>query len=392
MDLNKDKFLAFLEKYNQNTANPEEKAYVEAYYQYLETQPNYTDQLDEQSANQLEKNIFNRIKKAKKPSFTELIIHSSKDAIRYISAAIILVVAATAILLYTHHYSSVTKTAALASSITPGKSIASLILPDGSSYLLSDTQKQEDLISKGILHTSNEEGFLEYNPLAKLAHTALKIHEIRTPNGGQYKVILPDGSKVWLNAASSIKFPNEFSENIREVELIGEAYFEVTGTQKNGKNKDWPFIVKTTKHNTSVLGTKFNISAYPEDNFDQVTLLEGKVKIHANNTFSSIADYTLRPNQQATINDKVSVQNIPDATDANAWQQGNFSFSNKDLIQVMRTISRWYDVEVDYHNLPDKKLNGAISRSVPINDILRMVEKACSIQFKIEGRRIYVVK
>ncbi|SMC68362.1 FecR family protein [Pedobacter nyackensis] len=391
MDWNKDKYLALLEKYNQNTASPEEKAYVEACYQYFEVQSNYTDQLDEEAADQLGQSIFNRIERERKPSFAKLILHRSKDAVRYISAAIILIVAAAAILLYTYQSSS-TKDNASEAPILPGKSIASLVLPDGSSYLLSDAQKQEDLISKGILHISNKEGFLEYDPLAKVAPAAIKIHEIRTPNGGQYKVILPDGSKVWLNAASSLKFPNEFNESTREVELIGEAYFEVTGTQKNGKNKNWPFLVKSQKHSTSVLGTKFNISAYPEDNFDQVTLLEGKVKIHASNAVGTAADYTLKPNQQATINDKVSVRDVAYATDANAWQQGNFSFSNKDLVQVMRTISRWYDVEVDYHNLPDKKLNGAISRSVSINDILRMVEKTCSIQFKIEGRKVYVVK
>lgn len=392
MDWNKDKFLDFLEKYNQHTATAEEKAYVEACYHYFETQTNYTDHLEEKAVDELENRIFRQIEKERNPQPVKLIVHKNGNAARYIAAAIILIVAAASILIFNNNKLSFIKNDIAANSIAPGKNIASLILPDGSAYLLSDSRQQYDLISKGILHTANKEGFLVYDPLAKLARPAIKIHEIRTPNGGQYKVILPDGSKVWLNAASSLKFPNEFDQNIREVQLIGEAYFEVTGTQKNGKNKDWPFIVKSRKHSTSVLGTKFNISAYPDDNFDQVTLIEGKVKIHANNVKSTTSDYTLKPNQQATINNIVDIQDVKYAADANAWQQGNFNFSNKDLIQVMRMVSRWYDVDVDYNQLPDKKLNGAISRSVPLNDLLRLLEKACNIQFKIEGRTVYVIK
>jgi transmembrane sensor len=198
-----------------------------------------------------------------------------------------------------------------------------------------------------------------------------------TPRGGQYQLTLPDGTKVWLNAASEISFPSQFKGEVRKVLLKGEAYFEVF------KNKKQPFIVSTKSQDITVLGTHFNVSAYEDEHTVETTLLEGSVNVNGT---------ILKPNQQSIlINDKISVIPI-DAQEAVAWKNGEFLFNKEPLGSIMNKISRWYDVEIRYENskMEKKQFWGSITRFTNVSDVLKMLELTGDVHFKIEGRTIIV--
>lgn len=206
---------------------------------------------------------------------------------------------------------------------------------------------------------------------------------LETPKGGQYQLQLPDGSKVWLNASSSLRFSNEFNRNERIVELQGEAYFEVSKSSK-------PFRVMAGGTEVVVLGTHFNISAYQDDQLTKTTLLAGAVKVIRHGT-----NRLLKPGEQALVQGEetdISILRV-DTEEAVAWHHGLFMFTNEDIRSVMKKIQRWYDVEVVYEkNITNYQLSGSISRYGDIKDVLQMLELTGIVHFKKEGRRIVVMK
>lgn len=211
----------------------------------------------------------------------------------------------------------------------------------------------------------------------------IAYNTLSTPKGGEYQVVLPDGTKVWLDAASSIVYPTAFAGKERRVKLTGQAYFEVA------KNKDKPFYVDVNQSEIRVLGTHFNISAYNDDHETTTTLLEGSVQITKNHSTS-----LLKPGQQAVINngsDKIVVApaNIQDVM---AWKEGYFIFNDDNISGIMRKVSRWYDVSVDYKgNYDDQQFGGTFYRSKSITELLQHLEKIGKIHFKISGRRVTVM-
>jgi len=206
---------------------------------------------------------------------------------------------------------------------------------------------------------------------------------IKTPRGGQYQLVLADGSQVWLNAASSIRFPVDFTEKVRKVEITGEAYFEIK------KDAAKPFIVTIPgKGQVEVLGTHFNINAYDDENTLNTTLIEGSVKFIADNGES----VKLKPGQQAQLSSSVSVLNDADIDKIIAWKTGWFNFDRADITTIMRQVSRWYDVEVVYEGQVSKKtFSGIVSRSQQIAEVLKIMEKA-GVKFRIEGKKITVLR
>ncbi len=207
---------------------------------------------------------------------------------------------------------------------------------------------------------------------------------ITIPRGGQYQVILPDGTKVWLNSASSLKYPTVLLVNERKVERTGEGYFEVA------KNKNMPFKVKFNEEEVEVLGTHFNIMAYTDEGETRATLLEGSVKI-SKGEFSKVlvpGEQTISQNNQANFTVRPA-----DIESVLAWKNGIFSLQNSGIHQIMRQIARWYDVDVVYQgNLEDKVYGGRVSKSKNISEILRNLELTGTIHFKVEGRRITVME
>ena len=268
----------------------------------------------------------------------------------------------------------------------PGGNKAILTLANGTQIIL-DSAANGALTQQGntkIIKLDN--GQLAYDPLNQRPGKVL-YNMISTPKGGQYQIVLADGSKVWLNAASSLRFPASFSGKERKVELTGEGYFEVA------KNAAMPFRVSVNDMEIEVLGTHFNVNAYSDESSIKTTLLEGSVKIKnempANSRPSSIL---LAPGEQA---DLTKDHNFKINFDANlegviAWKNGSFEFNDTPIADIMRQVARWYDVEIDYRGpQPAHKLTGKISRNVNLSSLIGMLQYA-GVNMKIENKKIII--
>lgn len=207
-----------------------------------------------------------------------------------------------------------------------------------------------------------------------------------------------DGTEVWLNASSSLKFPVSFDKDERLVELKGEAYFEVAYKVKaeRGKQKGErvPFVVRSGGQIVEVLGTHFNISAYNDEASIKTTLLEGKVRVTAGSKQSPKDSKLLKPGQQSELSSvqREIIVNEVDTEEAIAWKNGMFQFSDSDLRSIMNELERWYDIEVDTKGMPEKRFNGIIPRNVKLSQVLDMMEKTSGLKFKIEGRRVSMLQ
>lgn len=267
--------------------------------------------------------------------------------------------------------------------ISPGTKAAILTLADGKKISLN--AEEDKLISvQGATRIQASNGKLIYQPIEGNSHLDSSMENtITTPSGGEYQATLPDGTKVWLNAASSIRYPVDFETEMREVSITGEVYLEVT------QRKNQPFYVKAGNTQVEVLGTKFNVSTYPEDKEAHTTLIEGRVKVLAHGQ-----EQLLKPGQQATVSESAGIQLADvDIEEVLAWKNGYFAFSNEPLEQVMTKISRWYNVEVEYAIDPaNKRLEGTVSRMEDIHQLLKALELTKTAHFKIKEGRIIVMK
>jgi transmembrane sensor len=273
------------------------------------------------------------------------------------------------------------------SRIVPGSNKATLTLGDGSMIALNTVQNG-NVADQGHMQISKTDGRLIYNrkPDSDDAQTGQGLYNtITTPRGGEYQITLPDGSKVWLNAASSLRFPIAFAGNERIVELTGEAYFEVNPQNQHGTSKDLavqkgkiaktPFIVKINtpagnRNEVEVLGTHFNVMAYSDEGSIKTTLVEGKVKVTSGNSFQ-----TIRPGEQAKLKEgTISVQNV-DADDVIGWTTGFIPVGGPDIDYTMRQIARWYDVNIKYQDnkKPTVSFEGKLPRAASIDNIIKLL-------------------
>jgi transmembrane sensor len=274
-----------------------------------------------------------------------------------------------------------------APSIVPGGNKALLQLADGTVIVL-DTAKNGTISSRQQVRIiKGQNGLVTYD-LRQTVTTGTagseELNTITTPRGGQYKIVLSDGTAVWLNAASSLQFPVAFTGNERKVTLTGEGYFEVA------HNPSRPFQVNVNNLEVQVLGTHFNIKGYTDENATATALLEGRVRIR-----SGAHTTTIQPGQQALVplnanNIRVS---LTDTEGAVAWKNGYFQFSNDNIQTIMRQIARWYDVEVIYQGTiaTDKNFGGTVSRFENVAEVLKMLELTGVVHFKTEGRKITVM-
>lgn len=267
--------------------------------------------------------------------------------------------------------------------LLPGGNKAVLTLGDGSTIILEDASNGVLAKQGNIVVNKTDDGQLIYT--AQNTNSDIKsieVNKISTPRGGQYQVVLPDGSKVWLNAASSISFPTVFTGKERKVEIQGEAYFEVA------KNASMPFIVKTTKAEIEVLGTHFNVMAYEDEDAFETTLLEGSIKMK----YEKSADI-LKPGEQAVLNDKGDVKILDniDVSESVAWKNGLFEFNDASIETIMREVSRWYDVNVSYEEtMPLRQFTGKISRNVKASVLFDMLQYT-GVKFRIEGKNVVLI-
>jgi transmembrane sensor len=266
--------------------------------------------------------------------------------------------------------------------IAAGGSKAILTLADGTTVVL-DTVNNGTLTKQGTVTVVKLDGQLAYNNSEK-ASTEVLYNTITTPNGGQYKLVLADGTKVWLNAASSLRYPTTFTGNERRVEVAGEAYFEVA------KNATIPFKVNVIgKGEIEVLGTHFNINAYSDEPAITTTLLEGSIR------FTQLATKKatlIAPGQQVllSVEGEMKLNKQADLESAVAWKNGSFNFTSQDLVSIMRQVSRWYDVEVVYKGaISHETFTGIVGRSSNVSEVLKLMEDS-GVHFKIEGKKIVV--
>ncbi|CAL1516456.1 FecR domain-containing protein [Chitinophaga sp. MM2321] len=267
-----------------------------------------------------------------------------------------------------------------ASHIVPGSNKAVLTLADGSVMNLDSAGNQ--VIQQGPMAILQHKGQLQY--MAQGTETTTGFNTLSTPRGGQFQLTLSDGTRVWLNSASSLKYPTAFHGKERVVELNGQGYFEIA------KNAGQPFRVKVNNGlEVQVLGTHFDIMAYPDEDAIKTTLLEGIVRV----TQGSV-EQMLKPGQQAVATTAMQHISVKE-TDVNkviAWKNGLFIFNNVELGAILREIARWYDVEIVYQTPPNKDLyGGGMSRTKSLSEVLRFLEAGGTNHFKIEGQKVIVL-
>lgn len=262
---------------------------------------------------------------------------------------------------------------------------AILTLTDGAKINLESAEAGEIAIEPGVIISKTTEGFLEYKTnQSKTNVSAISNNILTTSKGETYQVLLPDGSKVWLNSASLLSFSSNIGETGTErvVRLEGEGYFEIAKASS-------PFIVETSTQKVKVLGTHFNIDAYTENlGLVKTTLIEGKINVLTNRDFQN-----LTPGEQAINKRGNIVVNQEDVEAVVAWKNGYFKFDGN-IIEIMATIGRWYDVDITFsQDVPKEvKLWGYVSRSNDLISVLRQLERTNQIKFKIKGRKIIVTK
>ncbi|QJB33502.1 FecR domain-containing protein [Chitinophaga oryzae] len=263
----------------------------------------------------------------------------------------------------------------------PGSDKAILTLANGKTIEL-DSNMNGQIAQQGHVSLQTKAGQLVYKPQAASSETAVSWNTLRTPKGGQYSLVLPDGSRVWLNAASSLQYPTSFAGPTRQVSLSGEAYFEIQ------PNAAQPFFVNTGETAVAVLGTSFNIMAYNNENSIRTTLLQGSVRVSR-----QTAHHLLKPGQQSLINQNGTMEVIDHAdTDlAVAWKNGLISFRSADIRTIMRQVERWYNIEVVFKGeVPTRTFTGDIPRTADLSALLRLLEIS-KIHFKLEEEKLIVM-
>lgn len=265
------------------------------------------------------------------------------------------------------------------SDIRPGRQGAVLTLADGTEVVL-DSLRNGVITTQGATALVLQNGQLAYDDGNAGGSSPDAYNTITTPPGRQFEVILPDGTKVWLNAASVLRYPVAFSRTGRKVRVEGEAYFEVAADAAR------PFVVDVAgETEIQVLGTSFNINAYPDEKAHRTTLLQGRVRVKA-----AGGEGILVPGQEAVTDGRLTIHPNANLAQAVAWKNGVFDFENASLETVMRQLSRWYDVEVIYEKqVPALTFGGEMGRNLELTDVLEFLEGS-GVRFRIEGRKLIV--
>lgn len=380
-----------IRRYNSGQASPEEKARLERWYEQVNgNDPDYNEADREVVKEQIRSGISQRLSSQSDTGYSWRINLQS----RWMQlAAVLLIAMGISFYFYQHNLKrdvAVNKVVKkYADDLKPGGNKATLTLAGGQEIVLNNARNGILVNEANTAIRKTRDGQLVYNTSGSTSklHSS-EINIITTPAGGQYQVTLSDGTKVWLNSASSLKFPPVFSGNARHVEVTGEAYFEVA------KNKI-PFYVKALNTRVKVLGTHFNVMAYSDEEIQETTLLEGSVNISMNSSGIHDNNYTLSPGQQARVSPSSNSINVLRGVDTDyitAWKDGLFLFDNTSIEKVMNQVRRWYNAEIIYESRrPEVRFTGVIPRSNNLSDLLRVLEMAGGVKFNIKGNRIMVI-
>jgi transmembrane sensor len=364
-----------LEKYRDGNCTEQEAALVEQWYETANTED--FDLPEQILVNDLG-TVWDSIQKKKQRSRT--IKLWKKSAV----AASILLAIATGFYFNKMKSSSSSQTETIIADVAPGGNKATLTLADGTAINLSDAGNGEVAVQNGVRIYKTSDGQVVYESAGRdNSHSALQQNIISTPYGGQFRLKLPDGSEVFLNAGTTLKYPAVFSGKQRRVELDGEAYFNIS------HDKSKPFIVRTSGQEVEVLGTRFNVNSYANENMTITTLEEGSVKVKTNHAFKVI-----KPGQQSLLGDGGIEIRDADMETALAWRDGNIIFKSADIQSILRQVERWYNIGVVYEGTPSKRLfTGGMPRDTKLSVLLDVL-KDNNISFRMEdtpkGKKLFV--
>lgn len=394
--MDKKSILTLLDRYLKSQSNTKEKEKLDEFFEENSNSIEASKSIE--NVSKLEDKIFNYIQFGIKEQVKK---ESTLNRMPYLQiAASILVIFLFSTTIYFYRSSLASKSqlpiaqgVAKIEDKQPAKNIAILTLGNNSQIVLDEASNGEIAQESGVSILKTDKGELIYKirNSNKLSNNDLnKYNTISTPMGGKFKVILPDGSLVVLNAASTLKYPVHFDEKLRKVSFTGEAYFEIAKLEDKRK-KRVPFYVYSNDQIVEVLGTHFNINSYDNEEYSKTTLLEGSVKII--NEKSAAPAKILKPGQQAVIK-RGDIQTkimIADEAQALAWKDGYFLFKNTNIKDVVNELERWYNIDIQYEDAMEfENITGYISRNVKISSVLKMLQLSGIVDYEISGSTIII--
>ncbi|MGO4875090.1 FecR family protein [Pedobacter psychrotolerans] len=378
---NQKEFQKLVQKYLDGEASTDEKNALDDYYLLFRDEPDQTSLLSDKQLFLLEQRLENGL-------FTR--IHQPAKAWRMwpriasVAATVAVIVFGASLFVY--HKQQNTNITTNATDITPGKIGATLTLSNGKKIRLSDAANGEIAKEAGISVTKTADGQIVYE-IKETTSIENNINTLTTAKGETYVLTLPDKSRVWMNAASSLTYSTSLNEhNERRVKLDGEAYFQIA------KDKAHPFIVESKDQEVEVLGTHFNINSYGDDKIVRTTLLEGSVKVVFQK--GERTEKILKPGQQSILlpDNRIAIKEV-DVKEAVAWRDGKFIFDREDMGTIMRKVARWYNVEVIFEDdIQNKQITGSVSRYANLSELLKVLETTGRAHFKTEDRKVIITK
>ena len=310
---------------------------------------------------------------------SEPIESRSRLLYRFVSiAALIIAVLGFVFFIYRHSQPAKSDkifTASTNNDIEPGTNRAILLLDNGKTIALDESKQEIKTDTNGIKYSDGG---------SIIENKAVRFVALTIPRKGKYITVLPDGTKVWLNSASSLRYPTQFTANQRIVELDGEGYFEVA------HDRSKPFIVTSKGQQVKVLGTRFNISSYDNEPGTLTTLVQGSIELSSNSVKTKVI---LKPGQQALLTDSgLEIHPVQTAT-FTSWTENEFSFKGAPLSKVMRQLERWYDIDVEYSSIPQNiTVTASLDRNKKLSAILLILERTADVRFVLKGRRLSILK
>lgn len=368
---------------------PEAKIFLDEQMSILEARAEKAaanaDQKLKEKAGRLKNSVFGRIadlKRERQPKKMRNLWKLSRYAAIFIGMALLV----GGYRFFSHYEKKKQDLVLQETEILPGSDKAILTLSDGSTLSLSDTDNGMIMDETGVNVQKTANGEIVYST-SNEPSSPEAYNSVETPRGGQYRITLPDGSKAWLNATSSLTYPVRFKDTERRVRMTGEVYFEVAKLPSKITNGNVPFVVESSKQEIQVLGTHFNVNAYPDEPFTATTLIEGSVKVLAKASGQSVR---LRPGQISLLDERIRIQSS-DVMEKIAWKEGQFIFNKDTLGSILKQLSRWYDVDTDCpQHLQQKRFSGIVFRNMPLQTVIEMIASTQEIKMKIEGRRLIV--
>lgn len=373
---------ALLDKYLKGTCTPEERRLVEAWYnEATARQQANTGDGREHDWSAIDQYLVDHL-----PIVKPVSIRRKRYAYAAAAAAVVLALAVGWGYLVSGPSNDRSELAV--NDLPAGTNKAMLTLASGRAITLAE--HEEIVVGKTAVTYADGSVVLENDD--QMDHHPLTL---TTPVGGQYRIVLPDGSRAWLNAASSITYPRRFSPDSREISITGEVYLEVAKLHSTDTEGRVPFIVHSPGQRIEVLGTTFNVKAYADEEGTTTSLFSGSVRLIAESPPSGTGQprqsVQLNPGQQAVnVNGKVAISELIEAN-AVAWKSGKFVFRSESLTSVLKQLQRWYGFTIDYDTVPDLHFTGGIKRDVSLSAVLNMLEATSSVRFRIENKRVMIV-